>query len=60
MNTIVLGRVLEKITGESFAALLSERLLKPLALHRTKLDKDGKLDSPFCHGYTDFCRNMPR
>lgn len=60
LNTIVLGRILEKITGESFAALLSERILKPLALHRTKLDTDGKLDPPFCHGYTDFCRNMPR
>jgi len=51
---------LERITGESFDALLSERLLKPLALRRTKLDTDGKLDPPFCHGYTDFCRNMPR
>ena len=60
LNTIVLGRILEKITGESFDALLSERLLKPLALRRTKLDTDGKLDPPFCHGYTDFCRNMPR
>jgi D-alanyl-D-alanine carboxypeptidase len=59
LNTIVLGRILEKINGESFAALLSERFLKPLALHRTKLDTDGKLDPPFCHGYTDFCRNMP-
>ena len=60
LNTIVLGRILEKITGESFDALLSERLLKPLALRRTKLDTDGKLDPPFCHGYTDFCKNMPR
>ena len=60
LNTIVLGRILEKITGESFDALLSERLLKPLALWRTKLDTDGKVDPPFCHGYTDFCRNMPR
>jgi D-alanyl-D-alanine carboxypeptidase len=60
LNTIVLGRILEKITSERFAALLSERLLKPLALHRTKLDTDGNLDPPFCHGYTDFCRNMPR
>ncbi|MGE5212152.1 MAG: alpha/beta fold hydrolase [Nitrospirota bacterium] len=59
LNTIVLGRILEKITGQSFATLLSERLLNPLALHRTKLDTDGKLDPPFCHGYTDFCRNMP-
>ena len=60
LNTIVLGRILEKISDESFDELLRERLLKPLALHRTKLDTDGKLDPPFCHGYTDFCRNMPR
>ena len=60
LNTIVLGRILEKIAGESFDELLRERLLKPLALRRTKLDTDGKLDPPFCHGYTDFCRNMPR
>jgi D-alanyl-D-alanine carboxypeptidase len=60
LNTIVLGRILEKITGESFDALLSERLLKPLGLRRTKLDTDGKLDPPFCYGYTDFCRNMPQ
>jgi len=59
LNTIVLGRILEKI-AESFDELLRERLLKPLALDRTKLDTDGKLDPPFCHGYTDFCRNMPR
>ena len=30
-----------------------------LALDRTKLDTDGKLDSPFSHGYTDFCPNLP-
>jgi D-alanyl-D-alanine carboxypeptidase len=60
LNTIILGRILEKITGESFDALLSERLLKPLALGRTKLDTNGKLDPPFSHGYTDFCPNMPR
>jgi D-alanyl-D-alanine carboxypeptidase len=60
LNTIILGRILEKITGESFDALLSERLLQPLALGRTKLDTNGKLDPPFSHGYTDFCPNMPR
>jgi D-alanyl-D-alanine carboxypeptidase len=59
LNTIVLGRILERVTGESFGALLSERLLGPLALHRTKLDTDGKLDPPFSHGYTDFCPNLP-
>ena len=60
LNTIILGRILEKVTGESFDALITERLLKPLALSRTKLDTSGKLDPPFSHGYTDFCHNMPR
>ena len=63
LNTIVLGRILENITGESFDALLSERLLKPLALHRTKLDTDGNSIRPsataiptsagICRGSTD-------
>jgi CubicO group peptidase (beta-lactamase class C family) len=59
-NTIILGRILEKVTGQSFGALIDERLLVPLALKRTKLDTDGKLDPPFSHGYTDFCPNRSR
>jgi len=59
LNTIVLGRILEQITGEKFETLMMERLLEPLALRRTKLDTDGKLDPPFSHGYTDFCPNLP-
>ena len=39
---------------------VKERLLAPLALDRTKLDTDGRLDPPFSHGYTDFCPNLPR
>ncbi|MBV8399895.1 MAG: beta-lactamase family protein, partial [Acetobacteraceae bacterium] len=58
-NTIILGRILEKVTNESFASLLRERLLGPLQLSRTKLDTDGQLDPPFSHGYTDFCPNLP-
>jgi len=58
-NTIILGRILEKVTNESFASLMSARLLRPLGLKRTKLDTDGVLDPPFTHGYTDFCPNLP-
>jgi D-alanyl-D-alanine carboxypeptidase len=60
LNTIVLGQIMEKVAGQSFSALMSERLLVPLALHRTKLDTDGRLDPPFSRGYTDFCPNLPR
>jgi D-alanyl-D-alanine carboxypeptidase len=58
-NTIILGRILEKVTNQSYASLMSERLLEPLRLRRTKLDTDGRLDPPFSHGYTDFCPNRP-
>lgn len=59
LNTIILGRVLEKVADTSFADLLQDRLIGPLGLERTKLDTDGKLDPPFAHGYTDFCPNLP-
>jgi CubicO group peptidase (beta-lactamase class C family) len=34
VNTIILGRILEKVTNESYASLMPERLLKPLGLDR--------------------------
>jgi D-alanyl-D-alanine carboxypeptidase len=59
LNTIILGRIIEKVTGQSFNDLLKERLVAPLGLSRTKLDTDGRLDPPFSRGYTDFCPNLP-
>jgi D-alanyl-D-alanine carboxypeptidase len=59
LNTILVGRILERITGQSFDDLLTERLIGPLGLHRTRLDADGKLEPPFSRGYTDFCPNLP-
>jgi len=59
-NTIILGQIMEQVTGRSFAALIGKRLIGPLGLTRTQLDTDGKLDRPFSHGYTDFCPNLPR
>jgi D-alanyl-D-alanine carboxypeptidase len=59
LNTIVVGRILEKVTGESYGDLLEARLLGPLGLDRTRLDTDGRLEPPFSRGYTDFCPNLP-
>ena len=59
LNTIVVGRILEKVTGQGFGDLLEARLLGPLGLDRTRLDMDGRLEPPFSHGYTDFCPNLP-
>jgi D-alanyl-D-alanine carboxypeptidase len=59
LNTIIVGRILEQITGRSFDDLITERLIVPLGLHRTRLDTDGRLEPPFSRGYTDFCPNLP-
>jgi D-alanyl-D-alanine carboxypeptidase len=59
VNTIILGRILEEITGQSYGALLQAQLLMPLGLKRTRLNSDGVLEAPYAHGYTDFCPNLP-
>jgi D-alanyl-D-alanine carboxypeptidase len=55
VNTIILGRILEKVTNESYASLMRERLLKPLGLDRTKLDTDGSLEPPFFRLFPGCC-----
>ena len=59
LNTIIVGRILETVTGQSFNDLITERLIVPLGLYRTRLDTDGRLEPPFSRGYTDFCPNLP-
>jgi D-alanyl-D-alanine carboxypeptidase len=59
LNTLIVGRILEMITDQSFDDLLNARLIGPLGLNRTRLDTDGVLAPPFSHGYTDFCPNLP-
>jgi len=60
LNTIILGRILEEVTGQSYAALMQERLLTPLGLDRTKLNPNGELDPPYSHGYSNFCPDLPQ
>lgn len=55
VNTIILGRIIEKVTGASYADVLAQRLFEPLGLERTRLDTDGVLQPPYAHGYTNFC-----
>lgn len=54
-NTIILGRILEKVTGSSYADLLDQRLFTPVKMKDTRLDSDGVLREPYAHGYTDLC-----
>jgi D-alanyl-D-alanine carboxypeptidase len=55
INTFILGRILEKVTGTDLTTLLTTRLLTPLGMTRSRFAPDGVLTPPLTHGYTDFC-----
>jgi CubicO group peptidase (beta-lactamase class C family) len=50
---IILGRVVEKVSGESLGAFLERRILKPLGMEHTVYEPK-KTDAGFARGYTSF------
>jgi len=50
-NYEVLGAVIEKVSGKSYADLLAERILKPLAMNDTGLDADELILARRAQGY---------
>ncbi len=54
----LLGRVVEKVSGEPFGAFLSRRILRPLGLTRTTYEPDTRGDG-FARGYTSFALGSP-
>lgn len=55
---IMLGRILEKVTGTDYATLVSTRILEPSGMSRSRIALDGALAPPFSHGYTNFCADL--
>jgi D-alanyl-D-alanine carboxypeptidase len=53
-NTVLLGRILEKVTGKPYETLLQERIFAPLGLTRTELRTTGGLEAPHPELYTTF------
>ncbi len=52
-NTVLLGRVIEKVTGERFSTVLTQRIIDPLHLKNTSWPGDSAaLPEPYAHGYT--------
>ena len=51
-NTILLGQVIEKISGLSLDQYLQENIFTPLGLSDTSYPLDAKVPSPYAHGYT--------
>jgi CubicO group peptidase (beta-lactamase class C family) len=51
-NTILLGMVVEQITGRPLRVEITRSLLRPLGLRRTFYPTGVNLPPPFSHGYT--------
>ncbi len=51
-NFIILGNVVEKITGKSITNLLQQKFLGPLGLTETNITKLPAIPSPVLHAYT--------
>jgi D-alanyl-D-alanine carboxypeptidase len=51
-NFILLGEVVEKVTGMTFADALDENVLAPLGLHHTAMSTGTALADPHAQGYT--------
>lgn len=51
-NTVLLGMVIEKVTGKSLSDVLRDQITDPLHLSATVLPTDGAFPDPHPHGYT--------
>jgi len=55
---ILLGRIIEKASGEEFGTFLTRRILKPLELHNTVYEPDPT-DPRLARGYLTFALSKP-
>jgi D-alanyl-D-alanine carboxypeptidase len=51
-NLVLLGMVIEQVTGEPIETVLAEQILKPLGLEQTRMPTDATLAKPHARGYT--------
>jgi D-alanyl-D-alanine carboxypeptidase len=51
-NTVLLGTVIERVTGQPLARSLRERIFQPLGLRESSLPSRRALPRPFARGYT--------
>jgi D-alanyl-D-alanine carboxypeptidase len=50
-NTVILGLIAEKITGNSIASEIQTRILNPLGMTQTSFPTTVALPKPYAHGY---------
>ena len=51
-NTVILGLLIEKITGNSVNQVFEERIFKPLSMDNTEWPKGSFMPQPYSHGYS--------
>jgi D-alanyl-D-alanine carboxypeptidase len=51
-NTILLGLVIEKVSGMSLGEYFKKNIFNPLTLSNTSFPLDNKMPEPFAHGYS--------
>ncbi|MFJ7207127.1 serine hydrolase domain-containing protein [Streptomyces sp. NPDC098789] len=52
-NLVLLGLVVEKVTGRPLHDVIAQDVLEPAGLHDTLFPTDSRLPDPHAHGYTD-------
>ncbi|MGX8907872.1 serine hydrolase domain-containing protein [Streptomyces netropsis] len=52
-NLILLGLVVEKVTGRPLHEVIEQDVLKPAGLHRTVFPTGAEIPDPHAHGYTN-------
>jgi CubicO group peptidase (beta-lactamase class C family) len=51
-NFLILGRILEAVTGQSVTTMMKKRFLGPLGLRDTRISKFPAIPAPTLHAYT--------
>jgi D-alanyl-D-alanine carboxypeptidase len=52
-NTVLLGMVIEKVTGQQMAEVFRQRIFEPLGLSQTSWPTSSAMPEPFPHGYSE-------
>lgn len=52
-NTVLLGLVVEQVSGQSLPAYIEQHILQPLGLKHTSFPTGAAFPSPHAHGYTN-------
>ena len=59
-NTVLLGMVVTRVTGQSLAGYLRRHVIAPLGLGQTTWPTNGAMPEPFTHGYVEMpAEGMP-